>query len=421
MIHRGEVPKGYKKTEVGIIPEDWEVKRLKDVANINKSQLSNNTDGNYEFYYFDLSSVSEGKISLPQSKMKFKDAPSRARRIFSKYHILMSTVRPYLKGFAYVDFEKEDCICSTGFAVIASNNKYDSLFIYHNIFSSNISNQINRLLVGSNYPAINQTDVEELKIPYCKKNNERKIIAQILSTWDKAIELKEKLLEEKKKQKKGLMQRLLTGEVRLHGFDGEWEEVRLGDIGQTYNGLSGKTAKDFGEGKPYITYKNIFENSKVDIKDVDYVKISKNENQNLVRYGDIFFTTSSETPNEVGMSSVLLDKVEELYLNSFCFGFRLYNFETLVPEYARYLFRGETFRGRINKLAQGSTRFNLSKNEVMKLKVILPSVREQQAIAQILSTADKEIELLEKELEQLKTQKKGLMQLLLTGIVRVKT
>ena len=99
------------------------------------------------------------------------------------------------------------------------------------------------------------------------------------------------------------------------------------------------------------------------------------------------------------MSSVLLDTVKELYLNSFCFGFRLNNFRILVPEYARFLFRGKTFRNKIFKLAQGSTRFNLSKNEVMKLKVMLPSVQEQKSIAQILSTADKEINLLTKELD----------------------
>ena len=117
---------------------------------------------------------------------------------------------------------------------------------------------------------------------------------------------------------------------------------------------------------------------------------------------------------------MLLDTVGELYLNSFCFGYRLHNFETLIPEFARFLFRGEAFRDEIFKLSQGSTRFNLSKNEVMKLNITLPTLQEQKAIAQVLSTADKEIELLEKVLEQLKLQKKGLMQLLLNGIIRLK-
>src|SRR5690606_620122 len=136
---------------------------------------------------------------------------------------------------------------------------------------------------------------------------EQKKIAAILATWDKAIELKEKLIEQKKEQKKGLMQKLLTGEVRLPGFEGEWKKVRLGNIGKTYNGLSGKSAEDFGEGKPYIPYKTIFDDSKINLQKLDYVKINIGEKQNSAKKGDIFFTTSSETPHEVGMSSVLLD------------------------------------------------------------------------------------------------------------------
>ena len=80
----------------------------------------------------------------------------------------------------------------------------------------------------------------------------------------------------------------------------------------------------------------IFNNSKIDISMFEKVKVGFSENQNKAKYGDMFFTTSSETPDEVGMCSVLLDKVDELYLNSFCFGFRPFNLETIIPEYARY-------------------------------------------------------------------------------------
>lgn len=249
---------------------------------------------------------------------------------------------------------------------------------------------------------------------------EQEKISSILTIWDKAIELKEKLIEQKKKQKKGLMQKLLTGEVRLPGFEGEWKKVRLGKIGKTYNGLSGKKAEDFGEGKPYIPYKAIFDNSKIYINKFEYVRIEENEKQNIVKYGDIFFTTSSETPDEVGMSSVLLEDVNEVYLNSFCFGYRLNNFDTLIPEFAQFLFRSDSFRRSTFKLAQGSTRFNISKNEMMKITVLLPSIEEQKAIAEVLSNADREIKLLKKQVNFLKEQKKGLMQLLLTGKVRVK-
>ena len=154
---------------------------------------------------------------------------------------------------------------------------------------------------------------------------------------------------------------------------------------------------------------------------MDYVNIKANENQNKVIFGDIFFTVSSETPHEVGMSSVLLDSsIDELYLNSFCFGFRLNDFKTLLPEFASHYFRGDKFRYEMLKAAQGATRFNLSKSNVTKLKIEIPSLNEQKKIASLLSGIDQEINLLENELISFQKQKQGLMQQLLTGKVRVK-
>src|SRR5690606_6375303 len=122
----------------------------------------------------------------------------------------------------------------------------------------------------------------------------------------------------------------------------------------------------------------------------------------------------------VGMSSVLLDNVDEIYLNSFCFGFRLHSFEFLKPEYARYLLRSEQIRRAISVMGQGATRYNLSKKQLMKLELRLPSVPEQQKIAAVLSTTDQEICALQHKLGALKQEKKALMQQLLTGKRRTK-
>ncbi len=125
---------------------------------------------------------------------------------------------------------------------------------------------------------------------------EQKKIAQILSTWDQAILATEKLLKNSQQQKKALIQQLLTGKKRLldeNGvrFSGAWKEYPLGNLGNTFTGLTGKTKEDFGSGVPYITYMNIFKNNRIDINQVDYVIVKEDENQNSVRYGDIFFTT----------------------------------------------------------------------------------------------------------------------------------
>ncbi|MCR5862686.1 hypothetical protein LRS05_11255 [Flavobacterium sp. J372] len=137
----------------------------------------------------------------------------------------------------------------------------------------------------------------------------------------------------------------------------------MGEIGQPFNGLSGKTKDNFGKGKPYIQYKQIFDSSKVQIENCGLVEIIENESQNSVKYGDAFFTISSETPYEIGMSSVLLEEVNEMYLNSFCFGFRAFSLQILNPLFASYLFRNSVFRKQIVRLAQGSTRYNISKGD----------------------------------------------------------
>ncbi len=285
-----------------------------------------------------------------------------------------------------------------------------------------IKRQFAFYVTGISVFGLNKTNIARIVIPVPPLLEQQKI-AEILSTCDKVIELKEKLIEQKKFQKKYLMQALLDSKSpnfrRLSGFGKEWKEVKLGSLGKTYGGLNGKNKNDFGTGKPYIPYVNIFNNSIININSFEYVEIGKNENQNRVKSGDIFFTTSSETPEEVGMSSVVLENIDELYLNSFCFGFRLYDFSKLNPNFAVYFFRSNIFRKILNKLAQGSTRFNLSKNNMMKTNIILPTIREQTAIAKIISMADQGMEFLEKELEQQKLKKKALMQLLLTGKVRV--
>ena len=202
--------------------------------------------------------------------------------------------------------------------------------------------------------------------------------------------------------------------LRFPEFSEEWTKTTLGKIGETFNGLTGKSGSDFGQGSPYITYKSIFDNSKIDLSRVEYVTITdaerKKQTQNEVQYGDIFFTTSSETPDEVGMTSVLLDEVKDCYLNSFCFGYRLNSITDVLPEYMRFYLRSNTIRRRLFVLAQGSTRFNISKGEVMGLTIKLPGTAEQRKIAQLLTMIDDRIATQIKIIEKLESLIKGLCQ-----------
>ncbi len=196
---------------------------------------------------------------------------------------------------------------------------------------------------------------------------------------------------------------------------GKWVKKKLGDLGFSFSGLSGKTIDDFGEGKPFIPYMNIFTNGKINSKQLEYVRIAENERQNKVEQGDWFFTTSSETPDDVGMTSVLVEDIGEAYLNSFCFGFRLYDKSEFDPEFVSYLFRSVDLRKKISLFAQGSTRYNLPKQQMFeKLYISYPSsLSEQRRIASILSSADKVIDSTQKLIAKYKSIKQGMMEDLL--------
>mgnify|MGYP004659225699 FL=1 len=164
------------------------------------------------------------------------------------------------------------------------------------------------------------------------------------------------------------------------------EYKTLGELGRFYGGITGKSKEDFKDGNAkFITYKNVYENISLKLDVEDKVKISEKENQRTLEYGDIIFTGSSETPNECGLSSVVTEKVEEkLYLNSFCFFFRMNNKEILNPDFAKHLFRSSNLRYQIGKTASGVTRFNVSKKAMEKVRIPVPPLEVQCEIVHIL-------------------------------------
>ena len=221
---------------------------------------------------------------------------------------------------------------------------------------------------------------------------EQERIVGVLEVWDEYIEKLEQKIALKEQLKKGLMQQFLIGKRRLPGFSKEWKAFKMNELGNTYSGLTGKTKDDFGSGEPFITYMNIYSNPVLNTKNMQLVHIGENERQSIAEYGDIFFTTSSETPDEVGISSVLLDKSDQnIYLNSFCFGFRMHSLGTLEPRFAAYYFRSSIFRKKMTRIAQGASRYNLSKKYFMETEIRVPELDEQLAIVVLLENIDKQI------------------------------
>lgn len=182
--------------------------------------------------------------------------------------------------------------------------------------------------------------------------------------------------------------------------------VRLKEIGTFYSGLSGKSKSDFSEGNALlVTYRNIFNNPVLNPAIKDTVVVGKDEKQNEVLWGDILITGSSETPADAGMSSVVLfNPQEKMYLNSFCFGFRLNDMNEALPSYIGHLLRSTSIRAAISKTAFGVTRFNVNRMRFADIEIPLPPLNIQKEIVSILDSFTSLIDKMKQEVEMRKKQ-----------------
>jgi len=316
-------------------------------------------------------------------------------------------------GIGKFAIAKTDLCTSQDFTnITVDTSKFDSYFLGY-LFSAR-KGRFLRLSQGTSIKGFTSDDIKKAKFAMPAILEEQEKIASFLTAVDKRIELLIQKKEELEHYKKGVMQKIFEREIRFKDDNGnyfpEWQEKIINKIGEPYNGLTGKSKENFGSGKPYIQYMQIFSNSKIDTRQFGLVEVDENNNQNKAQKGDVFFTTSSETPNEIGTASVLLEDVEEVYLNSFCFGFRPNSISELIPEFAQFLFRSAQVRRKIIRLAQGSTRYNMSKVEFMKQTIMLPTSKEQLKIASFLSAIDNKIEKANSQIDFMKNWKKGLLQ-----------
>ena len=209
-------------------------------------------------------------------------------------------------------------------------------------------------------------------------------------------------------------------QTTLGVIPGDWQLTCLGAHGETYGGLTGKTKKDFGTGEAqYVTFMNVIANVVIDCDVFDRVHVTPAESQNRVRKNDLLFNGSSETPEEVAFCAVHLGDFSELYLNSFCFGYRLRDQHAIDPLFLAYLFRSRTGRELVKALAQGSTRYNISKRALLGAPLALPPTPEQRAIAAALSDVDALLASLDQIITKKRHLKQAAMQQLLTGKTRL--
>ena len=220
---------------------------------------------------------------------------------------------------------------------------------------------------------------------YCIPLPPLKIQQEIVKILDKFTQLQAELqaeLELRSRQYEHYRDGLLSFDNLSKLAGGVIRKIKLGDAGHFFGGLTGKTSDDFDGGNAkFVTYSGLFNNLAIDESCLGVVNVGEDEKQNALRAGDVLFTGSSETPEEVAYSSVVTKDLGTVYLNSFCFGYRMDNARVLDPEFAKHLFRSKWVRKQLVKAAMGVTRFNVSKERMKRVEIVIPDISTQRRIA----------------------------------------
>ena len=296
-------------------------------------------------------------------------------------------------GFSEKPFwAADDCF------VIISNYLNDKYIFY---CLQNNQLHLKRQVRKASIPRLSRVSIEKFMIPVPPIEVQEEIVRILDSFSDYAAELQAEL-QARKQQYEYYRNLLLTFNPSAYGCGTDDEQKdgvttwgghnykiqwkKLHELGSFYSGLSGKTKSDFSDGnETFISYMNVFSNISINVDVEDTVKISPNEKQNTIEYGDAIFTGSSETPDECGMSSVLTTRTnKKLYLNSFCFGYRLNSIDTFNPNFLKHLLRAKPIRNQIAKTANGVTRFNVSKKRFANIVIPIPPLELQEKIVAIL-------------------------------------
>ena len=357
--------------------EEWQGEQLHEIAElskgtgISKEQLSENGTpcilyGElYTKYKSEIISKVISKTDIEESKLK---------------HSKQNDVIIPCSGETAIDIAVARCVpfdnvLLGGDLNVIRLHKYDGAFMAYQL-NGKRKTDIAKLAQGVSVVHLYGENLKSIKT-YNPSLQEQQKIVKLLSMLDERLEVQNKIIEKYESLIQAICDTLIeSGQPKV--------ELSFNDFGEPYSGLSGKSAEDFGKGWPYITYMNVYQNQIIDITDVGLVKINETEQQSVVRYGDILFTLSSETPDEVGMGAVYLGDAYPLYLNSFCFGVHITDESKIFPPFLAYYISTKSFRKAVFPLAQGSTRFNLQKSDFMKKKFLFPTVEEQNKIYSVL-------------------------------------
>lgn len=416
-IHRGEVPEGYKATKIAIFPKEWKTVRLKKQF---IRQTRKNTERNTNVLTI---SAQHGLISQEDFFSK-SVASENKENYYLLYRGDFAYNKSYSNGYSYGAIKTlelyEKGVVSPLYICFSKTKENECPEFYTHYFEAGMLNHEIQALAqeGARNHGLLNISIEDFfnAIIVQPPLAEQQRIADILTTEDKVIELKEKRLAEKQQQKKYLMQQLLTGKKRLPGFSGEWKVNRLHNIVKRYtkrNAVGNTNVLTISAQYGLINQSEFFNKA---------VASDDKSNYFLLEKGDFAYNKSYSNGYPFGAIKRLtrydVGIVSPLYI---CFRIKD---GSVSGEYLEQYFEAGLMNHEIQAFAQEGARnhglLNIAVDDFFNSKILLPLPEEQATIAEVLSAADCEIDLLQQDIEQEKQKKKALMQLLLTGIVRVK-
>lgn len=411
-IRRGEVPDGYKRVGSDVIPACWRKTSFSNLGEITSGLV----DPTQEPYLY-MQHIGPDNIEKDTGRIRDTRTAAEIGLISGKFHfnsdsIVYSKIRPNLNKVCVPNFEG---ICSADCYSIKAALDVDKVYLFNLMLSFQFYKRAVACSMRTGMPKINQDDLNLITLTLPMRITEQQKITEILSAQDKVIDLKAKLIAEKQKQKKYLTQQLLTGLKRLEGFNDAWKSIKLNKV--------------LVERKE----RNIEQNLRICsvavrkglVDQIEHLGRSyaadETSNYCVAHYGDIIYTKSPTGNFPYGI--IKQSQLEERVAISPLYGVYIpanYSLGYILNTYFSYEVNAKNYLLPIVQKGAKNT-INISNEVFISNSIYLPMNRdEQNALAKVFQTADLEIELLQKDLKAEKQKKKALMQLLLTGIVRVK-
>jgi type I restriction enzyme S subunit len=422
-------PKGYKQTELGVIPEDWAVKPLGRCATFRTgpfgSALHKSDYINDGIPIVNPMHIVDGRIEPTQTMTITEQAAKSLSEFCMKVGEIIIGRRGDMGRCAVVQDDQAGYLCGTGSMIIRPHDA-DTNFLQRILSSPRVISAIEDTSVGTTMINLNQSILAGLKIQF-PPLPEQRAIAEALSDVDELLGALDRLIAKKRDIKQAAMQQLLTGQIRLPGFSGEWEAKRFGDLFNFTGGYSASRDQLSKEGYCYLHYGDIHGSTKTHIDtDADFQNIPKLDISlkcispaSLLEDGDVVFVDASEDEAGTSKHVVVINKAKKPFISGLHTIVAKSKTNELAHEYRCYCFQAKAVRQQFLFYAVGTKVSGISKSNISKLTISFPSIPEQTAIAEVLSDMDAELAALEKRREKTRHLKQGMMQELLTGRIRL--